>query len=366
MKKLTVLALFSLLLFACNSKKTYNINGEVSDKSLDGKQISILQLSDLSGMKSLDSTLIKDGTFQLKGEVDTVGWFILLLKNELGEPLYKDFYVEGNLVCTIKDGRIRLSGSPINDAYQAFEDKYTSLTGTLLKLDTSLKADPKNQELQQAFNTEYENFEKSFRSLAVKTVKDNMDNPLGLHLFQAVMSSLENEDIQNILKSAGTAFLADPKVKMVVSQLALSKKTSVGNMFADLAMFSPEGTPVTLSEFVGKGNYVLIDFWASWCGPCMRELPNVLACYKKYHPLGFDVVGVSLDEDSNAWKAAIKNNKLPWPQMSDLAGWKSIAVSTYSFSGIPHTVLLDPKGVIIAKDLRGKDLEDKLAELMKK
>jgi peroxiredoxin len=95
----------------------------------------------------------------------------------------------------------------------------------------------------------------------------------------------------------------------------------------------------------------------------MKELPNVLDCYNAFHSKGFDIVGVSLDEDAAAWKGAIEKNKLPWHQMSDLAGWKSAAVSVFSFSSIPHTVLIDPKGLIVAKDLRGEELKAKLSEL---
>jgi peroxiredoxin len=159
--------------------------------------------------------------------------------------------------------------------------------------------------------------------------------------------------------------MKDGTVKMVKAQLDLSKNVQEGSKCPELKMMAPDGTQVSLSQFIGKGNYVLIDFWASWCGPCMKELPNVLECYKIYHPKGFDIVGVSLDEDATAWKGAIEKNQIPWHHMSDLAGWKSQAVTVFSFSGIPHTVLVDPTGVIVAKNLRGEELKAKLAEIYK-
>jgi len=356
----------TLLLVACGNSKAYNIKGEMGDSTWDGKKVSLLSISKASSMSPIDSAIIKDGAFELKGKVDSAGWYVLAIDNELGQPIYKDFFVEGNLKFTLKTGKMHITGGPVNDAYQTFSDKYDGLSAGVIRLNAELKADPGNHELEKAFNDEYEHFSREFRKLAVSTIMENLDNPLALHLFQVTLASLENGDIESILSKASPEFLADPSVKMVSQQLALSKKVSVGQHYADLAMFDTDSKPITLSEYVGKGSYVLIDFWASWCAPCMKELPNVMACYEKYHKKGFEVVGVSLDKDAGAWKAAISKNRIPWPQMSDLAGWESQAVSVYSFSGIPHTVLVDPKGVIIAKDLRGADLAEKLSELFDK
>jgi len=366
MKKIVLIVVSAMLLMACNSLNAYNIKGEMGDKSWDGKQVTLLDVSNKSGLKPIDSTLIKDGSFKLNGKVDTIGWYVLMFKKADGQPVYKDFYLDGDITYTMKNGKASIKGSPVNNTYQAFGDKYENMTAAIVKLNSELKANPTNKELEKAFNTEYAVFEKSFRELANSTILENLDNPVGLHLFQATMSSLENKDIEYILTRAKPAFLADPTVKMVLSQLALSKKVGIGSKFPDLTMPKPDGTSMSLSEYAGKGSYVLVDFWASWCGPCMQELPNVLACYDKYHQKGFEIVGVSLDKDAEAWKSAITNHKMIWPQMSDLAGWQSQAVAVYSFSGIPHTVLIDPKGIIIAKDLRGSALGDKLAELLGK
>jgi len=366
MKKITSFLFISLLLVACNNTNAYNIKGKMGDGSWDGKQVTLLGVSGENVMTPIDSTIIKDCAFTLKGKVDSVGWYVILLKNDNGQPTYKDFYSEGDLEFSVNNGKIRITGGPLNDAYQAFGDRYEEMTISIVRLNSELKANPGNSEIEKAFNDEYVRFAKNFRELAISTIMKNMDNPVGLHIFQTTMSSLENQDIESILAKASPKFLADPTVKMVVAQLELSKKTSIGNKFADLAMFKPDNSSLSLSEYAGRGSYVLIDFWASWCGPCMRELPNVLACYEKYHKKGFEIVGVSLDEDADAWKAAIKKHKMPWPQMSDLAGWNSKAVAVYSFSGIPHTVLLDPQGIIIAKDLRGPALGQKLSELLDK
>jgi peroxiredoxin len=366
MKKLFSIVFLTLLFASCRSGNSYNINGEIEGATWNGKLVSLHNITSGAEMAPIDSVIIKNGSFKFKGRVDTLGWYLLVFTGDKGQPTYKDFYMEGDLNVKFANNQFRITGGPINEKYQAFQDKYFKLTANIIKLDAAYKAEPDNKEIEQAFNDEYKRFEASFSALAVQAIKDNMDNPVALHVFQAALSTFENSDLEKVLSFASPAFLADPSVKMVVEQMALSKNVSIGSPYVDLAMFTPDGAPISLSQYVGKGSYVLIDFWASWCAPCIRELPNVLECYSAFHDKGFEIVGVSLDGDTKAWKAAIDKYNLKWPQMSDLAGWQSKAVSLYSFSGIPHTVLLDPKGIIIANDLRGSALKEKLSELLGK
>jgi peroxiredoxin len=350
---------------ACATPNSYNLKGSSDNAKWNGQKVLLYGINEATGLVALDSTIIEKNAFSLKGKVDTAGWYVLMIHNGDAQPVYKDFYVGGKLICEVKADKIRITGSQVNDAYQSFEDQYTVMTTDLVKLNEVVKANPQDESAKTAFNAAYATFLKSFRELSKKTVMDNMGNPLGAHIFQAALSSLENSDLEAILAKATPEFLKDKTVLMVKAQMDLSKKVQEGSKCPELKMKTPDGAQISLSEFFGKGNYVLIDFWASWCSPCMRELPNVLECYKTYHSKGFDIVGVSLDEDITAWKGAIEKNKIPWHHMSDLAGWKSSAVSVFAFSSIPHTVLLDPNGLIIAKDLRGEELKAKLSELYK-
>lgn len=138
---------------------------------------------------------------------------------------------------------------------------------------------------------------------------------------------------------------------------------AIGNKFTDIAMNDTTGRERRLSEWCGKGRYVLIDFWASWCGPCRAEMPNVTACYEKYHAKGLDIVAISFDTNKDAWLRAINTMEMPWVHLSDLAGWNSLGAKTYDIKGIPANILLDGEGNIIDIDLRDYMLEEKLAEI---
>jgi peroxiredoxin len=165
-----------------------------------------------------------------------------------------------------------------------------------------------------------------------------------------------NHTVLNSLVRNYTAMLAK-------QQPANGNASPAGDMAPELTMPDTEGKPFSLSSLRGK--YVLVDFWASWCNPCRGENPNVVAAYKKYKDKNFTVLGVSLDKEKEAWLNAIKEDGLTWKHISDLKYWNSAAVSLYGFEGIPYNVLVDPQGKIIAKELRGEDLDKTLSQVLK-
>ena len=134
--------------------------------------------------------------------------------------------------------------------------------------------------------------------------------------------------------------------------------------FQDVRLMTLNGDSVSLSEYVGKYDYVMVDFWASWCGPCMREMPNVKAAYAKYKGRGLQIVGISLDRMSSAWKGAVTRMEMSWPQTTDANASGSKAASAYGVQYIPYTLIFDRKGNIVAKNLHGQEMLDKLEELM--
>jgi thiol-disulfide isomerase/thioredoxin len=165
-------------------------------------------------------------------------------------------------------------------------------------------------------------------------------------------------------KAMFTAFPYNVFVQQFHQQLELERKTAIGSLAPDISLPDPDSTLRSLSSLRGK--VVLLDFWASWCGPCRKENPNVVEAYRKYHDKGFEVFSVSLDKDRDSWLKAIAMDKLTWPyHVSDLKYWKSAGAAVYGVSSIPYSVLIDREGKIVAKKLRGDALETKLEQLFK-
>jgi thiol-disulfide isomerase/thioredoxin len=164
------------------------------------------------------------------------------------------------------------------------------------------------------------------------------------------------------------------KIRQVVVKRDRSKdaereaatKAFIGQQFTDLEMADADGNMHKLSEYVGNGRWLFVDMWASWCGPCRGEMPNVVAAYEKFHDKGFDIVGLSLDNKKEPWLKAVEDLKMPWTQLSDLKGWQSIVTEVYKVWSIPDNLLIDPQGKIVARGLRGEGLHAKLAEIFGK
>ncbi len=196
----------------------------------------------------------------------------------------------------------------------------------------------------------------------MKIIRENPDNMIPVFFIKDLAYGMDYEELQEVCNPKN-AYYNHPSMELPKKLLASLEKRAPGKMYTDMTLDDMEGKAHKLSEWVGKGQYVMIDFWASWCGPCRQEMPNVVANYKKYHDKGFEIIGVSFDQKADAWKDAVKQMGMEWPQLSDLKGWKASAVDIYGVSSIPVSILLDGTGKIVGLNLRAEKLGEKLSEI---
>lgn len=194
-------------------------------------------------------------------------------------------------------------------------------------------------------------------------VEKHPDNPVAAYAIQANLNQFSAPAIDELLALLSPELIASVLGQNLTEAAAKVKKTAIGSKYVDLSLDDHQGNPVKLSDYLGKGKYVLLEFWASWCGPCRADIPHLKEVYALYHPEGFEVIGISMDDKKENWLKAIDEEKLPWLQVSDLKAFNSDVSKLYGVSGIPTCLLIDPEGTIVTRNMRGSWMDKKLIEL---
>lgn len=363
MKKLFYVGALAVLA-ACSGKSGYTINGEISD-AVDGDSIFLVEMSGRLTAK-LQGAVIKDGKFQFKGEQSTPELRYIMYQNNSENDQALDFFLENGIIKVKMDTENpSATGTPNNDAYQKVRDAINSLQTEMSDVyDKLTNEENLGDDVRAALEKQSGDLEQRYIDVLVKGTKDNATNEVGVYLLKNFYYYIETPVLAEIVKQIPDKFNSDEAINHIKEQVNKLTATAVGQKFTDFEMNDPEGNPVKLSDYAGKGKVVLVDFWASWCGPCRQEMPNVVKVYDQYKKKGFEIVGVSLDQTAEAWKKGIADLKITWPQMSDLKYWQCEAAAIYGVSAIPHTVLIDKDGTIIERNLRGEKLYEKIAELL--
>ncbi len=281
-----------------------------------------------------------------------------------GQNFVKFFPEKGKVSLVISESSIA-RGTRLNNIMADYIGREKQLDEKFDELDGQLSAEGLSPERRQEILNSLEQTENEYYQMTQQFCQDNITNPIGIELLKQNYYSFDGEALYAMVQDIPEKYRSDSRVQRIIAAAEARHQTAPGVRFADFSAQTPDGKTVSLSDYAGKGNYVLVDFWASWCGPCCEEMPNLVRLYKEYAAKGFEIVGVSLDRELEAWKQGISRLGITWPQMSDLKYWQAEAAGIYGVSSIPHTVLIGPDGIIIERDLRGVALASKLAELMK-
>ena len=377
MKKILLLLLLASPFLANAQVGNYDLKGKVGKLDMPAKAYF---LHFANGQGIADSAALLDGNFEFKGSIAEPGQAALLLDhtgiglNSLMSNLKAgiktdilNMYIEsGNILVNGTDSvkKAKITGSKLND------DNAKLALAVKPVMD---KAEVLGREAQKATDAERPKFENKYKDLQdeQKAVLKNFiqQNPASLVSLDALRGfagpSPDYNQVAPLFGILSPAIQNSSNGKAFKEALEKLKLTSIGAIAPDFTQNDPLGKPVSLSSF--KGKYVLLDFWASWCGPCRQENPNVVKAYNQYKNKNFTVLGVSLDKpnDKVAWLKAIKDDGLTWNHVSDLKFWGNEAAVLYKVTSIPQNYLIDPNGKIIAKDLRGEELEQTLAKLLK-
>jgi len=363
MRNLLAILVFILTVFSCQSAKDkFSIKGTIA--GVETGKVYLQKIVD-GRPQSIDTSDVVAGKFSFKGKMELPD--IRLLKLNEQDYFGQLFLDNSNVKVVAQKDSLRstkITGSPSQDIFQIYLTELERINKDIAKLQAKYQAAMSKANVDEAKKAEIDGtaLMDNMKVFTKNFVKEHNKSVVAAYIALVQLSSqIEGAELDSIVTKFPAEISKSVYVIKVKEIADAMKKTSIGAVAPDFTMNDPEGKPIQLSSLRGK--VVMIDFWASWCGPCRQENPNVVKLYQKYHDKGFEILGVSLDKTKEEWVKAIKADQLSWLHVSDFQFWQNTAARLYSVNEIPQSFLLDKDGKIIAKGLRGDLLAAKLNEL---
>lgn len=356
MKKVIFIFMISVMVMSCAPRSQYIVNGTLS--GVEDQKIYLEKRVDQDYIK-VDSAEVSQGMFTFAGTIEYPQVRSIFLKSDQVRELF--FLENGKINVSGTTDAVKFSGGKAQADWNTFNEMNKTFSDEQDKLYEDYKSATRaGDKLQMAqIDSLYGKSENTQKACIVSFAAERNKSYFSPYIINRNAYLFDLNELRPVFEAFSTELDISDDYQALKERVQILERVDIGKPFIDFTQNSPENKPISVSQFTGK--LLLIDFWASWCRPCRMENPNVAVLYADYKNKGFEILGVSFDTSKEDWLKALFDDGITWAQVSDLSGWNNAAGELYGVRAIPHTVLIDPAGIIIARNLRGKDLREKVA-----